>query len=468
MEAEKMTPAPAATGNGREDERGERLDQNCTTATALLDDVRDALTRFIAWPDEHAADAVTLWIAATHAQPAWHHATRLVISSPEKRCGKTRALEVVRALCHRPLATTNISVAALVRSIDADNPPTLVLDEADTVFGRRRDKPEAAEDLRGILNSGHSRGWPYLRWDHKAREVEECATFAMALLAGIGDLPDTIRDRAIEIPMRRRAPHERVASFRRHEAAELSDLRQTLHEWIGERLAELERLADSTSLGVPADDRAADVWEPMVAVAFCAGTDWTHRARAACRHYTAAAPADELSLGERLLADLRDIWPGEDDAFTDELLARLHKIEEAPWCDWHGRELTARDLSRLLRPYKIRPTNVRRHDRQAKGYRHAETLDAWSRYLAVPSVPASQHGETPDSAQPGGGTVSRQASVPDASQAISVDEGSVGEWDGGTDGTAGVPTEAGDVCPACSGEGCHWCSDTGHRIGGSA
>jgi len=36
----------------------------------------------------------------------------------------------------RPLPTTNISPAALVHSISEDHPPTIMLDEADAVFGK--------------------------------------------------------------------------------------------------------------------------------------------------------------------------------------------------------------------------------------------------------------------------------------------------------------------------------------------
>ena len=128
----------------------------------LLDELRQALTRYVALPSPEAADAIVLWIAATHAAQAWNCAPRLDITSPVKRCGKSRLLDIIEATCHHPLITVNISPAALVRSISED-PPTLLLDEADTVFG-----PKAAdnhEDLRGILNAGHSRNRPYIRWD---------------------------------------------------------------------------------------------------------------------------------------------------------------------------------------------------------------------------------------------------------------------------------------------------------------
>ena len=71
-----------------------------TTAPHLLDDLRATLTRYVAFPDQHAAVAVTLWIATTHALPAFECAPRLVITSPQKRCGKTRTLDIIGGTCH--------------------------------------------------------------------------------------------------------------------------------------------------------------------------------------------------------------------------------------------------------------------------------------------------------------------------------------------------------------------------------
>ncbi len=109
-----------------------RVDQPraCVRGDLILDDVHDQLTKYCVLPYEHAYIAVTVWIAATHAQTAWEHATRCVIKSPLKRCGKTRLLEVLTELSYNPLPTSNISVAALVHGISEQDPPTLVLDEA--------------------------------------------------------------------------------------------------------------------------------------------------------------------------------------------------------------------------------------------------------------------------------------------------------------------------------------------------
>jgi hypothetical protein len=56
----------------------------------LLKELHAALCRYVVFPSPQAADATTLWVAATHAQPAWEHAPRLAVVSP---------LEALRQRC---------------------------------------------------------------------------------------------------------------------------------------------------------------------------------------------------------------------------------------------------------------------------------------------------------------------------------------------------------------------------------
>ncbi|TDO52619.1 uncharacterized protein DUF3631 [Kribbella sp. VKM Ac-2527] len=361
------------------------------TGAQLLDELHATLTRYVVFPSAEAADAVTLYVAATHAQPAWEHATRLVIKSPIKRCGKSRLQEIIAETCHRPLRTANCSTAALVRSIGGDDPPTILLDEADTIFGgKKSSKDGVAEDLRGFINAGHSRGVPYLRWDMTARQLEECPTFGMAVLGGIGDMPDTIEDRAVIVSMRRRGPTETVAQFRRRNVPALHDLQKRLHEWIRPCV---EKLA-ATEPTMPVQDRAADTWEPLVIVAEHARGDWPDRARRACLTMTGERNAEDDTAGERLLADLYDVWGDEEYLFTTTVLDRLQNIDEAPWADWYGKPLTNRGLAHLLKPYGIRSRTVREPAAvsTAKGYARADLTDPWGRY--VTSVTASQTDES--------------------------------------------------------------------------
>ena len=61
----------------------------------LLDQVEAAICSYVVLPTDHPAVAIVLWITATHAMPAWNTAPRLVIKAPEKRCGKSRLLDLI-------------------------------------------------------------------------------------------------------------------------------------------------------------------------------------------------------------------------------------------------------------------------------------------------------------------------------------------------------------------------------------
>ena len=134
-----------------------------------------------------------------------------------------------------PVHSVNMSAAALFRLVaaDPDRPPTLLLDEADTYLGNKVAKQH--EDIRGLVNAGHRRGAMAYRAEVRGNQVAVVAypAFAACALAGIGELPDTILDRSLIVPMKRRAPHEYVEPFRERDARpETAPLRDRLAAWI--------------------------------------------------------------------------------------------------------------------------------------------------------------------------------------------------------------------------------------------
>ncbi|MGW5102654.1 DUF3631 domain-containing protein [Streptomyces sp. NPDC004100] len=356
-------------------------DRGQPNAAALLDELRTALARFVVLPSEQALDATVLWIAATHLQQVWQHAPRLAVVGPAKRCGKSRLLDLLTETVHRPVITVNSTAAAIFRSI-SDEPPTLLVDEADTIFGSPK-VAEKNEEMRGLLNAGHQRGRPVLRVVGKEHTPHSFATFAMAALAGIGDLPDTIMDRSVVIRMRRRAEGEQVSPYRtRRDSPSLQDLRARLARWA----ASVSEQALHLEPGMPVEDRAADTWEPLVIVADLAGGTWPERARTACAQMvTAEVQAEEDNPSNaRILADIRRAFAAAGDpesVSTDALLYRLNSDPEAPWAEAGRGGLNPRALSGLLREYSIRSGNVRMPDgTQLKGYTRAKFADAWKRY----------------------------------------------------------------------------------------
>jgi hypothetical protein len=164
---------------------------------------------------------------------------------------------------------------------------------------------------------------------------------------------------------------------------------------------------------MPVEDRAADTWEPLIAVADHAGGTWPDRARAAALTLTGeAADSGESSERIRLLVDCHAAFGDETVIPTTILLQRLKSDPEAPWLDYGHHGLTPMKLGNLLREYGIRSATIRFPGvGQAKGYQRADFLDPWRRYcphlltgaeparntadrdddseVAVPAVPAS-------------------------------------------------------------------------------
>ena len=279
----------------------------------LLDDVLSSLTRYIVFPSDAAAAAVALWVTATHGVTAFDYATRLVVKSPEKRCGKTRLLEVIRLLSRNPMLTANVSEAALFRSI-GDDPPTLIIDEMDTKFGTRINA-EKHEALRGLLNAGFQRGMPTYRAGGASHTPIPYSTFAMACLAGIGDLPDTIEDRAVVITLRRRTGSEEIHPFRlRRDGDRLSELQSRLADWAAGAIDKLEVAEPVSEL----EDRAADTWESLFAVADAVGGHWPTTARTAAASLIRQQHASEAerSDGLKLLSDIRATFAARENLAT--------------------------------------------------------------------------------------------------------------------------------------------------------
>jgi Protein of unknown function (DUF3631) len=407
---------------------------------AVLAELHAILTRYVILPSAESAVAVALWIAATHAQQSWAHAPRLVIRAPEKRCGKSRLLDIVEGTCHAPLITVNASPAAVYRAIGTDVPPTLLVDEADTIFGGKN--ADANEDLRGLLNAGHQRNRPAIRYDAATRQVERIPTFAMAALAGIGEMPDTIEDRAVVIRMRRRAAGETVAPFRhRRDRPALTTMAAALAGWLHPHLAVLEKAEPP----MPLEDRAADTWEPLIAVADLAAADWPELARHAAVALTADRDeAASISDRIRLLADCRAAFGAADALPTVTLITRLRADPEAPWCDHGPAGITPMRLGTMLREYDIRSATIRFGEPigQAKGYYRADFTDAWARYCPEPAgEPYQPYQPSPPSSEAvrletwyGSSRTSPQA-VPGQKPGLSS-----GNTENGTTGMAGTAT----------------------------
>jgi len=367
-----------------------------------------ALVRSFVVVTEAQATIIALWVAHAHTVAAADTTPYLAVTSAEKRSGKSRLLEVLAQLVPYPIEAANISEAALFRAISGEHPATLLFDEIDATFGT---KAREKEDLRSLVNAGFRRGAKAYRCvgDGSNQNVVAFEVFGPKVLAGIGELPETIADRSIPIRLRRRSRTEPVARGR-HRAiiAAAEPLREVL-EVVSEKLVEQLREADP-DLPDELDDRAQDGAEPLLALADLAGGEWPTLAREALVELHTDKPEDSDSWGVQLLAGIRDAFGDEGRIATADLLERLKSDPEAPWASWNGGDgLAPRGLARLLSRYEIKSRAVWVGEKTLRGFTAEQFEDAWDRYLS-PDASAkckvrkdgSSKPKTPDSEVQGG------------------------------------------------------------------
>jgi hypothetical protein len=240
----------------------------------LLDSICAFVQRYIVFQMLEQAWVIALWVAHCWVVEAFDFTAYLHINSPEKQCAKTRLLDCLALLVVKAWRAILPSEPVLFRKIESDK-PTLLLDEADGIF-TSDGKDERREALRSLLNAGFERGAQVPRrvGQGSNQEVRNFAVFCAKAIAGIGRLPDTVRDRSVPIQLVRRSRDEKVERFRKREAEkEASAIRAELEAWA--KLDIIEKLRDARpSLPDALSDRQQDICEPLLAIADMAGGGW--------------------------------------------------------------------------------------------------------------------------------------------------------------------------------------------------
>jgi putative DNA primase/helicase len=341
---------------------------------ALIRDIMCRVLRHVVLTQDQAL-TVALWIIMAWAHPgAAIYSPILMVTSAEANSGKTTLLNVTGFLAPRSLCTVGATEAVLFRSIETWG-PTIIVDEADTLLVHN-------EPLRAVINTGWTRGSGVLRCAGSDKTPHLFPTFCPKVIGMKGrKLPDTTMSRCIIIELKRKKPSDRVDHFHHLDDAELANLRRQAERWTTDNVATLKTAAPELPAGF--DNRLGDNWRLMLGIADLAGGEWPDQARQAA---TAVAKInDALSVGVKLLADIRDIFASEavHRIASAELVETLVGIEGRPWANLKGgKPITKNGLALLLAPFGIASGNIRvGGDRVAKGYQVAHFQDVFERYL---------------------------------------------------------------------------------------
>ncbi len=384
--------------------------EDVVDAAMLLDDIAETIRRFIVC-DPETITAATLWIAFTWFIDRVKVAPIATITAPEMQCGKTQLLSLIGKLVNRPLLASNISPAAIFRVIEAHS-PTLLIDEADSFL-------RESEEARGIINSGHTRQSAYVvRVVGEDHEPKQFSTWGAKVICGIGKQAATIMDRSVVLELRRKLSHEKVERLRHAEEAHFDVLKSRLARFADDAGIVVE--ASRPVLPEELNDRAQDNWEPLLAIADCAGGHWPKTAREAAMKISGHNQDEEnTSAGVMLLTDIQGIFESEKSRqkiSTTDLLNKLHEMEDRPWPEWFkGKPITARQIAKYLKPFGIAPKKLRFGYETGRGYELEQFKDAFDRYLSGTTEQSNENNKLLENSC---GTVG--ANVPDKNNANSL------------------------------------------------
>jgi putative DNA primase/helicase len=318
---------------------------------------------------------IALWCAMTFLVADLAVLPMLVFSSPVKRSGKTTALEITHRLSNRAIMASSITPAAIFRIVEKYS-PTLLLDEADTVF-------RTSDDLRTLINASFTKNSAVVfRVQGNDLEPRAFSSFCPKALALIGHLPDTIVDRSIVVPMRRKKPGEVTDRLRADRDMGFSELRAMLARWILDNREEI--LEHDPDIPSSLNDRQADIFRELLRIADTIGGCWPGQIRTDAINICESVD-DEDDLKTMLLGDIRSFFdsiPEVKQASSQSIVDYLITLEGHPWAELrNGRPITTHGLARMLHGFNIEPKTIRAGNGTPKGYLLEGFQEVFSRYL---------------------------------------------------------------------------------------
>lgn len=353
---------------------------NPVDGTELADAIHTELHRHV-FVSEAASIAIVCWIFFTHLIDQFRVAPILNVNSPNKRCGKTTLLDFLGRTVARPMTASNVTPAAMFRMLELHQ-PTFLVDEADTFL-------KVHEELRGILNSGHTKSAAYvMRCAGDDNIPKRYCTWGAKAIASIKELPDTITDRSIVIPMRRKLATDKCKRLTEPVPGDVFDhLRRKIVRWCEDDSSGIANDGVKRVKGL--HDRAFDNWRPLLQIAKRLGPEWYEDARKAALKIAAHDASQGDSQEVLLLQDLKKIFDDEGGTFlrSEYICNELAKLEDRPWVELsrNNEPISTAQLAKLLKPYAIKPRQKKKKRKDGKqqnrrGYYRSKCEDAFARY----------------------------------------------------------------------------------------
>jgi hypothetical protein len=361
----------------------------------LLNETRAFVRRFWAPPSETALDAVTLWIAHTHAVDGENRLVcettpRLFLCSTGPASGKSTALQMLELLSGRGKRIADPTAPAMLALIDQER-ATVLIDELDTLMGNGA----GGRSTRTVMLEGYSEGGFVARGSSVSPGgTRMVSCFAPMAFAGMrqnfisNPKLDALRTRTIMLLCKPRTSGQPVESYRRRlHQGQARALNAALVKWGSRHSNTMADCWPEPPEGI--EDRAAELWEPLLAVGEVVGGVWLERARAACRVLALGEPEqddDEPDTPvEMLLADMGQVFMGEDRLASRTIVERLRLLPGSPWKRYPNVIAAGKEIAAMLEPRGVAPRPVWLDGVTVRGY---DRTDLEAAGMPVVEVPA--------------------------------------------------------------------------------
>ena len=233
----------------------------------LLDRLEAFLRRFVVMSEDLPA-LLALWLMGTYCYTAFEYFPYLVLRSPEKRCGKSRTLDLISMLgfnAHQPTASP--TEAQIFREPREDG-GVQIYDEMEGMTGDK----ERWSAVTSVFNSGFHKGQVVTRYRKtgQGQQKETFETYVPRAIASISSLESTLEDRSIMVMMQRLLPGQQTERFSlRRLDNQAQILRDDLHIFALTTAPMIAELYDGSEFpGLSGlDHRAIDLWEPLLSIA---------------------------------------------------------------------------------------------------------------------------------------------------------------------------------------------------------
>jgi len=226
------------------------------------------IAHFVDLPQQHAAGitaTLALWTILTYCFSVWDAVPYLFVGGP-LGSGKSRVFEILSRLVFRPLSSSNLTAAALFRTLHNQG-GTLLFDEAERL---KQTNDPATGEINSMLLAGYKRGGQATRLEPIGDTFRTVSfdVYGPKALACIAGLPAALSSRCIPLMMFR-APPGSDKPRRRIDADPVGWqlIRDGLHELALENGAMWLDLPTRTGVCPAMSGRDFELWQPLLALA---------------------------------------------------------------------------------------------------------------------------------------------------------------------------------------------------------